>query len=130
MTLLLILRLGPERTLSPTNRLEESTSGPRCSCGAMPLQLDKLIEVLCNIFQGLIKYLLSIRFILLSFVLVSSGKVFNRNLLKEMRNNWDRLGITATDNGTKDEAIAVGCPLLLEEDSFAFVLSSFFIQLN
>ena len=56
--------------------------------------------------------------------------VFNRHLLKEMRKSWDRLGITASDNGTKDEAIAVGCPLLLEENSFSFAVVAFCLSLE
>ncbi|CAK9091034.1 unnamed protein product [Durusdinium trenchii] len=40
--------------------------------------------------------------------------VFNRKLLQELQKYWHTLGVTASDNGTKDEAIAVGCPMFMK----------------
>lgn len=43
--------------------------------------------------------------------------VFNRKLLQDMRKHWEKLGLTASMNGTKDEAVAVGCPLFMKGKS-------------
>eukprot|EP00913_Durusdinium_trenchii_P015709 g14762.t1 len=45
---------------------------------------------------------------------VFCNKVFNRKLLQELQKYWHTLGVTASDNGTKDEAIAVGCPMFMK----------------
>ncbi|CAJ1375832.1 unnamed protein product [Effrenium voratum] len=43
--------------------------------------------------------------------------VFNQKLLSAMSQLWDSLGVIASANGTKEEAIAVGCPLFMKGKS-------------